>query len=129
MNDECRIMKEDGETCSAKRTHLWKRSCQAVGARKVREKSPHIPVPVAVGVGFPARRDAPSQPAKLAEHHVDGHRADIRNGAQYLAGFTLTDRSVAGKGPQLTRGLLPLSLVRQPAGQQLIQHEAMAVRT
>ena len=52
----------------AKRTHLWKRSCQAVGARKVQEKSPHIPV--AVGVGFPARRDAPSQPVGRLDDDV-----------------------------------------------------------
>ena len=29
--------------------HLWRRSCQAVGARKGREKFPHIPVAVGVG--------------------------------------------------------------------------------
>ena len=67
-NYEFRITKEGGETCRGKRTHLWKRSCQAVGARKVREKSPHIPV--AVGVGFPARRDAPSQPVGRLDDDV-----------------------------------------------------------
>ena len=69
MNSESRKKKaERGETCSAKRTHLWRRSCQAVGARKVQEKSPHIPV--AVGVGFPARRDAPSQPVGRLDDDV-----------------------------------------------------------
>ena len=43
------VCKTSLKTSSAKRTHLWKRSCQAVGARKVREKFPHIPVAVGVG--------------------------------------------------------------------------------
>ena len=49
-----------------KRSHLWRRSCQAVGARNAGEKFPHIPV----GVGFPARRDAPSQPAGRRDDDV-----------------------------------------------------------
>ncbi len=38
-----------GQHAITKRTHLWKRSCQAVAARKSREKFPHIPVAVGVG--------------------------------------------------------------------------------